>query len=293
MAGAAAIELGVPRDGIFSSKTAILYHPTEVSNPSGPPTMPRLPKRAKWCWSPRSARPRPRLRRPRSGTPGPASAKAAGISPAGVAVLSVGGAELVDEAQALEAAGIVDGAEVTVQRSEQKAPASIQLAGADAPASCGTGELQSSPSAVVAALEAKVAASGTGEDNPKHLTLTSLKLKLTGIVKGIQSGAPAKILKSATECRELLANERNPPIQEVIDAGLVPVFAQLLACRGNPAILFEAAWALTTVCCGTHDQTRAVIGANTLPLFVQLLVSDVAGSSRAASSAAQSRVSQR
>jgi hypothetical protein len=97
---------------------------------------------------------------------------------------------------------------------------------------------------------------------------------LPQMVQGVMSGDPRVKLESTTAYRKLLSIERNPPIEEVIKSGVVPHFVEFLQDAQNPALQFEAAWALTNIASGTSDHTRVVIEHGAVPKFVDLLLSN-------------------
>mmetsp|Transcript_13643 Transcript_13643/g.44039 ORF Transcript_13643/g.44039 Transcript_13643/m.44039 type:complete len:531 (-) Transcript_13643:39-1631(-) len=97
--------------------------------------------------------------------------------------------------------------------------------------------------------------------------------KLPNLVAGVHSLDPSVHLEATTQFRKLLSIERTPPIQMVIDAGVVPRLVQFLQKDESPALQFEAAWALTNIASGTSDHTRVVIEEGAVPIFCRLLLS--------------------
>mmetsp|Transcript_9497 Transcript_9497/g.11680 ORF Transcript_9497/g.11680 Transcript_9497/m.11680 type:complete len:477 (+) Transcript_9497:42-1472(+) len=97
--------------------------------------------------------------------------------------------------------------------------------------------------------------------------------QLPQLVAGVHAMDPKVQIEATTQFRKLLSIERNPPIQMVIDAGVVPKLVQFLSKDETPALQFEAAWALTNIASGTADHTRVVIQEGAVPIFCRLLLS--------------------
>jgi len=93
------------------------------------------------------------------------------------------------------------------------------------------------------------------------------------LVEMVLQNNPTLQLDATTKIRKLLSIENNPPIQDVINSGIVPRLVDFLGRTSAPALQFEAAWALTNIASGSSDQTKYVIDHGAIPVFVSLLTS--------------------
>ncbi|CAL1398631.1 unnamed protein product [Linum trigynum] len=91
------------------------------------------------------------------------------------------------------------------------------------------------------------------------------------MIAGVMSDDRNSQLDSTTQFRKLLSIERSPPINEVVQSGVVPRFVEFLARDDFPQLQFEAAWALTNIASGTSENTKVVIDHGAVPIFVRLL----------------------
>lgn len=78
-----------------------------------------------------------------------------------------------------------------------------------------------------------------------------------------------QILLSARGFRRMLTCESNPPVKQVVESGVLPLLVQLLSRNDDPAIQFEASWALTNV--ASTDMTHTVVECEAVPQLVSLL----------------------
>jgi len=110
------------------------------------------------------------------------------------------------------------------------------------------------------------------EDGRESLATASLET----IVERARSAEPATQLAAVQAARKLLSSDRNPPIDALIQSGILPVLVGCLSTTvhsttDHPSLQFEAAWALTNIASGTSQQTQAVVAAGAVPLFLELL----------------------
>eukprot|EP01133_Synstelium_polycarpum_P006909 gene6909-8031_t len=80
----------------------------------------------------------------------------------------------------------------------------------------------------------------------------------------------AIVYSALIQFRKLLSIDKNPPIDQVIECGIIARLNQLLACP-VAKVQFESAWALTNIASGNCEQTKAVIQSGSVQLFIEQL----------------------
>jgi len=90
----------------------------------------------------------------------------------------------------------------------------------------------------------------------------------------VHSDDPATAFHGVLMIRKILSVQEDPPIQPVVDAGVVPLLVQYLARDDWPEMQFEAAWAVSNIASGTQEHTFLIIRLNAVPHFVRLLESE-------------------
>jgi importin subunit alpha-1 len=91
--------------------------------------------------------------------------------------------------------------------------------------------------------------------------------------KKLSSSDPLVVSESILELRKILSLDKNPPIAEVLEAGILPRLRELLSDFSRPMVQLEACWCLTNIASGLPEHTAAVVESGSVPLFVQLLSS--------------------
>merc|ERR1739838_55759 len=114
-------------------------------------------------------------------------------------------------------------------------------------------------------------ADSTDDEDALRENLSTASLET--IVEKARSADNATQLAAVQAARKLLSSDRNPPIDALINSGILPVLVKCLEDIDNPSLQFEAAWALTNIASGTSRQTQAVVQAGAVPLFLKLLQS--------------------
>lgn len=98
-------------------------------------------------------------------------------------------------------------------------------------------------------------------------------ISLEDIVQKAKSTDLSEKFEAVQKARKILSKDKNPPIDELIKSGIVPILVLCLQSSEFPLLQFEAAWALTNIASGNSAQTRKVVECGAVPLLIKLLES--------------------
>jgi len=93
----------------------------------------------------------------------------------------------------------------------------------------------------------------------------------------LRSPSVVRRLQAAVQIRQVLSTENNPPIQQIIDAGLVPVLLKLCDLSEPENIQNQAAWAVLNIASGTTEHTTHVVQNGAIDRYIALLASPSEG----------------
>lgn len=74
--------------------------------------------------------------------------------------------------------------------------------------------------------------------------------------------------------RKLLSKpDGPPPVQEIIDTGVVPYMLTLITLNDYPQIQMEVIWCLTNIAAGSNDQSKSIVENGGITLLISVLKS--------------------
>jgi importin subunit alpha-1 len=96
------------------------------------------------------------------------------------------------------------------------------------------------------------------------------KLELKKLVEQARSKNLEIIINAVVEIRKMISQSKNPPIDEIIQSGIVPDLIEFLK-NSDTKLQYETASILTNIASGTFEQTKVIIDSGAVPVFLQFL----------------------
>lgn len=95
--------------------------------------------------------------------------------------------------------------------------------------------------------------------------------KLPELRTAMEGSEEGKQVAAVTAIRKLLSKEEGPPLDEVIEVGILPHLVRFITEGRNKTLVFESTWALTNVASGEKKHTKAVVDAGAVGPLVRAL----------------------
>ena len=96
-------------------------------------------------------------------------------------------------------------------------------------------------------------------DVVSYVLVKETNFTLDSIIQGVNSSDTVLCFPATQATREMISQENNPPLNLIIEAGLIPKLVDFLKVAPLPNLQLEVAWALTNIASGTSEQTQAVV----------------------------------
>lgn len=95
-------------------------------------------------------------------------------------------------------------------------------------------------------------------------------VQLATLVPQLMSANKVDVHSAVVAVRKLLSIANAPPINAVINAGIVPRLVELAA-SDDPKMVYEALWAITNICSGTSDDVQVAISCGAMNVLLAAL----------------------
>ncbi|XP_050532907.1 importin subunit alpha-1-like [Daktulosphaira vitifoliae] len=101
------------------------------------------------------------------------------------------------------------------------------------------------------------------------------EMTMDNIKEGLLSSSTVHQLNCLKYARKMLSSRKSAPIDDFIQAGILPMLTEFLTHKYNNKTDFqyECAWILTNIASGSSDNTLSIIKIGAIPLLVDLLKS--------------------
>mmetsp|Transcript_30523 Transcript_30523/g.61519 ORF Transcript_30523/g.61519 Transcript_30523/m.61519 type:complete len:519 (+) Transcript_30523:3360-4916(+) len=107
----------------------------------------------------------------------------------------------------------------------------------------------------------------------KNSLVYSVVNRLSELKEKLISKNPIKKLEATVEIRKMVSIENDPPIEEILNSGVLPIFVSFLKDHTEVQLQFEAAWIITNIASGSSEQTLVLIQNEVVEILINLLES--------------------